>query len=136
MTRQSRARWLAFATAALVVLLAAVFALLRNLYPAQAPARPAQPSPVVRAARPQVEAGRAAFERMGCVVCHAAEGRGNPGLPLDGVGGRRSRDELRAAAFGQDRFADSLPSSVVRIKQGRAADSEAEAVLDYLQQLR
>jgi hypothetical protein len=33
MTRQSRARWLAFATALLVVLLAALFAWLRNLPP-------------------------------------------------------------------------------------------------------
>lgn len=136
MTRQSRARWLAFATAALVVLLAAVFALLRNLHPAHAPAPSAQSSPTVRAAQPRIDAGRAAFERMGCVVCHAAEGRGNPGLPLDGIGVRRSRDELRAAAFGQGRFADDYPSSVVRIKQARAGDPEAEAVLDYLQQLR
>lgn len=136
MTRQSRARWLAFATAALVVLLAAVFALLRNLHPARVPAPSAQSSTPVRAAQPQVHAGRAAFERMGCVACHAAEGSGHPGLSLDGIGGRRSRDELRAAAFGQGRFAESHPSGLVRIKQAHAGDSDAEAVLDYLQQLR
>ena len=38
MTRQSRARWLAFATAVLVVLLAALFTWLRNLTPAPAAA--------------------------------------------------------------------------------------------------
>jgi mono/diheme cytochrome c family protein len=133
MTRQSRARWLAFATAVLVVLLAAVFALLRNLYPAR---EPSAPSPAAGAAQQQIEAGRAAFQRMGCVVCHVAERRGNPSLPLDGIGGRRSRDELRAAAFGQGAFAATQPSSVVRIKQARVGDPDTEAVLDYLQQLR
>jgi mono/diheme cytochrome c family protein len=133
MTRQSRARWLAFATTLLVVLLAAAFATVRNLYPA----RVATPtSPVVGAAQQQVEAGRAAFQRMGCVVCHAAERRGNPSLPLDGIGGRRSRDELRAAAFGQGAFAATQRNSVVRIKQARVGDPDTEAVLDYLQQLR
>jgi hypothetical protein len=73
---------------------------------------------------------------MGCVVCHAAERRGNPSLPLDGIGGRRSRDELRAAAFGQGDFADTHPNSVVRIKQARVGDPDTETVLDYLQQLR
>ena len=91
---------------------------------------------MAQAAQPRVDAGRSAFERLGCVACHAAEGRGNPGLPLDGIGGRRSRDQLRAAAFGQGGFADGSPGSVVRIKRARAGDPEAEAVLDYLQQLR
>lgn len=133
MTRQSRARWLAFATTALVVLLAAVFALVRNLYPARVAA---PPSAVAGAAQPPAEAGRAAFQRMGCPMCHAAERRGNPSLPLDGIGSRLGRDELRAAAFGQGAFAASQPSSAVRIKQARVGDPDTEAVLDYLQQLR
>ena len=133
MTRQSRARWLAFATAALVVLLAAVFALVRNLYPARGAA---PPSAVADNVQPPAEAGRAAFQRMGCVVCHAAERRGNPSLPLDGIGSRLGRDELRAAAFAQGAFAGALPGSVARIKQDRTGDPDSEAVLDYLQQLR
>jgi hypothetical protein len=133
MTRQSRARWLAFATTALVVLLAAVFAHVRNLYPARVAA---PPSAVAGVVQKPVEAGRAAFQRMGCMVCHAAERRGNPSLPLDGVGRRLGRDDLRAAAFAQGTFASALPSSVVRIKQSRVGDPESEAVLDYLQQLR
>jgi mono/diheme cytochrome c family protein len=136
MTRQSRARWLAFATAALVVLLAAVFALLRNLHPVHAPARPAPSAPVVRSAQPRVDAGRAAFERMGCAACHAAEGRGNPGLPLDGIGGRRSRDELRASAFAQGGPSEGQAGTVSRIKQSLAGDADADALLDYLQQLK
>jgi Cytochrome c len=133
MTRKSRARWLAFATAVLVVLLAAVFALVRNLYPA----RVVGPSSAVAGAAHQpFDAGRAAFQRMGCAECHAAERRGNPSRPLDGIGSRLGRDELRAAAFGQGAFAATYPGSVVRIKQARAGDADTEAVLDYLQQLR
>lgn len=133
MTRQSRARWLAFATTVLVVLLAAVFAMVRNFYPARV-ASPA--SPVGGIAQQPLDAGRAAFQRMGCVVCHSAERRGNPSLPLDGIGDRRSRDELRAAAFGQGAYAATHPGSVVRIKQARVGDPDTEAMLDYLQQLR
>ena len=95
MTRQSRARWLAFATALLVVLLAALFAWLRNLPPA--PPAGAVDAPKVSGARD--EPGRAAFVRAGCSGCHSAEGRGNPALPLDGVGARLDREALRDAAF-------------------------------------
>jgi mono/diheme cytochrome c family protein len=126
MTRQSRARWLAFATAALVVLLAALFAWLRNV-------PPSTPSPAPATTASRVDVGRAAFERAGCLGCHAAEGRGNASLPLDGVGARLDRSALREAAFGT---AARLPPAVAEIKRVRAAGVDTEAVLDYLQHLR
>jgi mono/diheme cytochrome c family protein len=134
MTRQSRARWLAFATAVLVVLLAALFAWLRNLTPApQVRATPASAT----TADSRNEAGRAAFVRAGCSGCHAAEGRGNPGLPLDGVGTRLDHDALRAAAFAQgDAARDRFPPGVAERKREHANDAEAEALLAYLQQLK
>jgi mono/diheme cytochrome c family protein len=133
MTRQSRARWLAFATAVLVVLLAAAFALLRNLTPAPR-ASPASESAPPAAPRP--EAGRSAFVRAGCAGCHSAEGRGNPNAPLDGVGARLDRDGLRAAAFASGEAARSLPAAIVRQKRAQADDPAAEALLDYLQGLK
>lgn len=137
MTRQSRARWLAFATAAVVVLLAAVFAGLRNLYPAHgsnaaSPERPAVPI----ATNSRIEAGRAAFQRLGCGTCHSAEGRGNPTLPLDGVGGRLDRNGLRDYAFARGTAADRLPASVVQAKRSHASDADTEALLDFLERLR
>lgn len=137
MTRQSRARWLAFATAAVVVLLAAVFAGLRNLYPAHGNhvASPER-SPVPIATNTRIEAGRAAFQRIGCATCHSAEGRGNPTLPLDGVGGRLDREGLRASAFARSTVADRLPANVVQAKRVHASDADAEALLDFLQYLR
>jgi hypothetical protein len=136
MTRQSRARWLAFATTVLVVALAAVFAHVRNLYPARSTTAVPPTPAIAGTGQPPLDAGRAAFQRMGCTMCHSAERRGNPSLPLDGVGSRRSRDELRAAAFGQGAFGATHPSNVVRIKQARSGDPDSDAVLDYLQQLR
>jgi len=133
MTRQSRARSLAFATALLVVLLAALFAWLRNLTPA--PHIPQKSAPSVTAG-PLTDAGRAAFARAGCMGCHSAEGRGNPSLPLDGVGTRRDRDGLRAAAFALGEVAPRLPAGVVSAKRAHANDPDVDVLLDYLQSLR
>ena len=132
MTRQSRARWLAFATALLVVLLAALFAWLRNLPPALQAGTAAAP----KASVTRDEPGRAAFVRAGCSGCHSAEGRGNPALPLDGVGARLDRESLRDAAFALGSMADGLPAAVVERKRARATDEGAEALLDYLQHLK
>lgn len=139
MTRQSRARWLAFATAALVVLLAALFAWLRNLTPAPhapSPARPAITSDASDASDARLDAGRAAFAVAGCTRCHSAQGRGNPNLPLDGVGARLDRERLRAAAFALGDVEQALPASVVRAKRAHAGDADAEALLAYLESLR
>jgi mono/diheme cytochrome c family protein len=133
MTRKSRARWLAFATAVLVVVLAALFAWLRNLTPA--PRRPAGPVSMLAAA-PRADAGRAAFARAGCTGCHSAEGRGNPSRPLDGVGARLDREQLRTAAFALGEAGSGLPPAVVSAKRAHVNDPEVEALLAYLQSLR
>lgn len=124
MTRESLARALAFATAVLVVLLAAVFAVVRNLSPA-APTPATSPAQESAAAA----AGRAAFVELGCTACHSAEGRGNPALPLDGVGGRLGREELRAAAFGT---AAGLPQGVAEIKRRNARGVDGEVLVEFL----
>lgn len=132
MTRQSRARWLAFATALLVVLLAALFAWLRNLPPAP----PADAVHAPKVPGPADEAGRAAFVRAGCSGCHSAEGRGNPALPLDGVGARLDRESLRDAAFALGSAAERFPPAVAQRKRARAGDADADALLAYLQRLK
>lgn len=131
MTRQSRARWLAFATAALVVALAALFAALRNRHPAD---RPAATTRVEVATGAAIDAGRQAFRTAGCAQCHSAEGRGNPALPLDGVARRLDREALRASAFASQPL--TVPDAVAEAKRRLAGDPQAEALLDYLQQLR
>lgn len=136
MTRESRAKWLAAATAALVVALSALFAALRNLSPLPAhepQSAAAPPAPAVDAAR--IAAGRAAFERMNCAMCHSIAGRGNPSHPLDGVGSRLDRALLRAWTLGEGEAAAQL-GGIAAMKRRNAADPELDALLDYLQQLR
>lgn len=132
MTRQSRARWLAFATTLLVVLLVALFAWLRNL----PPELPTGAVHAPQASGPGDEPGRTAFARAGCGACHSAEGRGNPGLPLDGVGARLERESLRDAAFALGGAAERFPSAVAQRKRAHANDPDAEALLAYLQRLK
>ena len=132
MTRQSRARWLAFATALLVVLLVALFAWLRN----QPPALQAGAVPAPKASVSRDEPGRAAFMRAGCSGCHSADGRGNPAHPLDGVGARLDRESLRDAAFALGGAAKRFPPAVAQRKRAHANDADADALLAYLQQLK
>lgn len=136
MTRQSRAKWLAAATTALVIALSALFAALRNLSPLPPRAPPSVAAPVAPppdAAR--IAAGRAAFERMNCAMCHSIAGHGNPSHPLDSVGGRLDRARLRAWTLGEGEAAAPL-GGIASLKRRHAADPDLEALLDYLQQLR
>lgn len=162
MTRESRARWLAAATTALVVLLAALFALLRNVPAPPAPtpaaepaaATTAPPAPVPQrpveapAATPvaprsvpppdpaRVTAGERAYARLGCAMCHSIEGRGNPGSPLDGVGARLDRAALYELTTGTGAAGAQLGAGLARRKQRVLGDSELDLLIDYLAQLK
>jgi mono/diheme cytochrome c family protein len=134
MLRESRARWLAMATAILVVSLAAVFAGLRN----RGDTLPPRPGAAAgSAAAPSRTFDRAtalaAFERLHCAACHAFEGRGS-GVPLDGVGRRHGRAAIRDLALGQGTARDALPAGVVQLKQRAAADPQLDAVVELLAQ--
>lgn len=134
MLRESRARWLATATAALVVLLAAVFAGLRNRGDT-APARQAATdgTRVAPSAPFDRAAALAAFERLHCTACHAFAGRGS-GMPLDGVGSRRSAAAIRDFALGQGSARGALPAGLVQMKQRAAGDPQIDAVVTLLAQ--
>jgi hypothetical protein len=74
--------------------------------------------------------------RAGCSGCHSAGGRGNPALPLDGVGARLDREALRDAAFALGGSAGRFPPAVAQRKRAHANDADADALLAYLQQLK
>jgi mono/diheme cytochrome c family protein len=42
-----------------------------------------------------VEAGKQAFESYGCSSCHSVAGAGNTSAPLDGIGNKRTAEELK-----------------------------------------
>jgi mono/diheme cytochrome c family protein len=130
MLRESRARWLAFATAGVVVGLAVLFAWLRNP-PADLPRAHAAPPDDARLA-----AGRAAFVRLDCVRCHSLAGVGNPAAPLDGVGSRLDAAALRDWALGTGVAAEQMPRGIVRIKARVAEDPDIDMLIEYLAQSR
>lgn len=127
MLRKTRAKWLASGTGLLVVAMAAGFAALHD-----AGAPEAKPAPTAAGA-PASDAGRRAFQRLGCAMCHSIGGAGNPGVPLDGVGARLDRAQLRAWTVGDGVARERLPASVVRRKAPAADDPDLEALIDYLQ---
>jgi len=136
MLRESRARWLAFATGAVVVGLAMLFAWLRNPPTQVAPARPAATAEPALATPPvdaqRMAAGRAAFRRLDCTRCHAIEGVGKPGSPLDGIGARLDAVALREWTTGTGAAREELSAGVLRAKARAAADAELDVLIDYL----
>jgi mono/diheme cytochrome c family protein len=135
MTRAIRAQALAAATALLVVALAALFAALRNRGPTQ-PAPPAAATAAVVVADAASEAGRRAFEKLNCGMCHSLGGRGNTDSPLDGIGARRDRAAIREWATGTGAARDELPAGIVRRKARYLNDPDLETVVEYLSRLK
>jgi len=130
-------------TLGLVVGLSWWFAVRHN--PALPPASPVAPvsAPVSVPALPPGpvaanETGARLFREQGCASCHALGGAGNPRYPLDGVGARRSRDELRAWTTGTGLAAERLSPMVVRRKQRyqELSDADMAALVEYLSAAR
>lgn len=132
MLRETKARLLSALTAALVTALAALFSLLSNpeASDAQVKAKPAAP------AEPRVEAGRRAYERLGCGNCHSIAGAGSPDSPLDGVGARHDAKALRAWIVGDEPARAELPASIARRKARYAGEPDLDALAAYLQSLQ
>lgn len=131
MLRETRAKWLAFVTAVLVVALAALFAWLRNRSEFAPPASAPVGAPAtVDDSRSSI--AHAVFERLNCAQCHALGGRGNPASPLDGVSNRRDAAAIRDWALGEGSAREQLPTAVVRMKAGAVDDPDLPALIDYL----
>jgi mono/diheme cytochrome c family protein len=131
MLRETRARWLATLTAAMVVLLAAFFAMLHNPRP---PAAPQATAPAVDPAAGEV--GRKAFAAMNCTMCHSLGGQGNPASRLDGVGSRLDRAAIRDWTLGEGAAREALGSGMAQMKSRYAGDPQLDTVVDYLARQR
>jgi len=141
--RERWARLLALLTGAAVLLLAVGFALVQNR--TRPPPAMAEPPPVVVAngvrAANEVQAavaGRSVFDEQRCARCHSIAGQGNPRSPLDGVGSRLSREEIRQWIVADDAIKDDLSPRALSAKQTYAAlpAAQLDALVDYLQGLR
>ena len=104
------ARLLVVVTGLLIVLLAILFAAIRNPSDGAWVAAPDQvtvttpeadvvaPTTNDAVGRPQatiIPRGRAVYVEQRCSICHSLEGDGNTRLPLDGVSGRLTEREIR-----------------------------------------
>lgn len=109
---------------------------LRGFIWAEAPLGPPSETPFARAGG-DAEGGRQLIGEANprCVGCHLIEGKGNPqGRPLDGVGQRLTRDEIKAwirtpAEMTKTRGATRKPAMVA---YPEFSDEEVDAVVAYL----
>lgn len=143
--RERLAKLIAAAVTGLLVLLAALFAERRNRTPrppsagGAAQEAPAAPAPPASTLDPSLVArGRAVYDDQSCARCHSVDGRGNPRVPLDGVGARRTPEELRDWTTAAPPIRPELPGSAQRAKDGfgRLPSAELDALVAYLSSLR
>lgn len=137
--RERWARRLAMITGLMVLLLSAAFAAIQNPGGGEPPAVPASPT-VAKAAGDDpalLARGRAVFDAQDCARCHSIAGQGSPRSPLDGVGARIPRDELRHWIIGGEAVAEELAPRVLAAKQPYAGlpAEDLDALVAYLASL-
>lgn len=142
--REKWARRIALLTGLLVLLLAMAFATIQN---------PIEPDDVIEsreqtlptdlqesiALDPEhIKAGRQVYKQQNCARCHSIAGKGNVYNSLDGVGTRRTAEELRNWTTGADVLEGKLPDRVFKFKQTyRELPSEdLDTLVIYMQSLR
>ena len=141
--REQWARYIAFLTGLVVVLLAVMFAIIQN---------PPQPTTaedadagekVLSVPQPDLEeeklitSGSRVYVAQGCAMCHSVAGVGNLRNPLDGVGSRRSAESIRQWIVGAEEIKDQLPASIFRVKQnyGNIEKKDLDTLVVYLQSI-
>ena len=137
--RELWARYIVVTTGVLVVALAVVFAWAQN--PSQKPeitAPVSSPEAGSDQSSKQIQAGRKVYQQQGCAGCHAIAGKGNPRNTLDGVGNRRSKEEIRNWIVGADVLKGQASAGILGLKQQykELADDELAALVTYLHSLR
>lgn len=135
--REHWARGLAMLTGLLVVLLSAAFAALQNPGGEPAPVGESGAAAGAAADAEAVARGRALFETHHCTRCHSIAGRGSPRSPLDGIGARLDRDELRQWIVADDAVREDLSPRTIAAKKSYAAlpEEELDALVAYLASL-
>lgn len=75
--------------------------------------------------------GQQVYEREGCAMCHAIQGKGNRRSPLDGVGTRLCRDDLRKWIVSPQEMKPK-----VRKRAYTLSEPDLEALVGYLESLK
>lgn len=139
--REKWARNIALLTGVLVLLLAVMFAALQN--PADKPAASDNEkidTSAVSAIQKQtmIAAGRTVFEAQACMRCHAVADEGNRRNPLDGVGARRSSEEIRQWILAPVELKEQMSVWAFQSKQAyrELPADDMDALVMYLQSLQ
>lgn len=83
--------------------------------------------------------GRRIYEREKCVVCHQIAGKGNSRFPLDGVGRRLTRDQIRrwfTNTVEMEAALPRMPAIRMSSRKYKLDESDLEALVAYLASLR
>ncbi len=138
--REQLARWIAALTTTIVVLLSLAFAWIQNPPPRERvhAAPVASTEPPTPEASALADAGRGVYVAQRCSMCHSLAGVGNPRYPLDGVGGRRGKEEIRKWIVGARELEDRLPGGAFRMKQDYQGlpPGDLDALVAFMQSLR
>jgi cytochrome c2 len=78
------------------------------------------------------EKGKQVYEREKCAMCHSIAGKGNKRNPLDGMGGRLGRDEIRKWIVSPQ----EMKPGVKKKAFDKLADEDLEALVDYIESLK
>jgi mono/diheme cytochrome c family protein len=108
-------------------LLAAV-ALSASEAPAPAPADPVAEVALVQA----IEQGRKVYAANKCQACHMIDGAGSKRAPLDGVGSKLSRDDIRKWIL----TPGEMNPKVKKPSYAKIGAEDLEALVDYLFSLK
>ena len=125
-------------TGLMVLLLSVTFAAVQN--PGGAPTPASAPTAAADSAiDPALLAkGRAVYDAKSCARCHSVAGQGSPRSPLDGVGARRSREDLRHWIVADESVHDGLSPRAIAAKRPYAdlPAEDLDALVAYLASLK
>jgi mono/diheme cytochrome c family protein len=79
----------------------------------------------------EIEEGRRVYDRQRCATCHSIENQGNRRYPLDGVGGRLTRDDVRRWIVAPQEMRKGIAKRSYKLPE-----SDLGALVDYLMSLK
>jgi mono/diheme cytochrome c family protein len=86
-----------------------------------------------------VKRGQEVYTEQKCQLCHAIGGKGNKTNPLDGVGAKRSADEIRewiTHPTAMSEKTNSTKKPPMPAKYGSLPAADIDALVAYLQSLK
>ncbi len=82
-------------------------------------------------------AGKALYDKNGCIKCHQIAGKGSKMSPLDGVGSKLSAAEIRQWLTDPDTMMAKLPKKpAAKMKKVDLPPADLDALVEYMLSLK